>query len=72
MCPLSWAVVISCSAPADQAVYMAKHAGRNAWVGLFATDSSPSASIFPDLIADAPAVLARGDAHMVCNTPQLP
>ena len=65
----SWLEVVEI---ADQALYMAKHAGRNAWVGLFATDSSPSASIFPDLIADAPAVLASGDAHMVCNTPQLP
>lgn len=53
---------------ADQALYMAKHGGRNAWVGLYETETSRPATVFPDLIADAKALLARGEVRLVRNS----
>lgn len=58
----SWLEVVEI---ADQALYMAKHGGRNAWVGLYETATSPPESIFPQLIADAQALLERGEARTV-------
>ena len=65
---LTWLEVIEV---ADQALYMAKHAGRNGWVGLFDTESSPSQGLFHALKTDASAVLARGDVRREHSTNQI-
>ena len=62
---LTWLEVVEV---ADQALYMAKHAGRNGWVGLFDTESSPSQGLFHALMTDASAVLARGDVRTEQHT----
>ncbi len=59
---LSWLEVVEV---ADQALYMAKHGGRNAWVGLYDTESSSPDRLFSELMADAKDLLARGGVRMV-------
>lgn len=54
---------------ADQALYMAKHGGRNAWVGLYETESSLPETVFSQLIADAKAVLSTGEVRSVKSAP---
>ena len=46
---ITWEQVLSVS---DRALYMAKHSGRNAWVGLEATPDTDSDSVLPRLRDD--------------------
>ncbi len=62
---LSWSEVVEL---ADQALYLAKHAGRNAWAALHSTASTRHAGLFACLMQDLPGALAAGEVALVASS----
>ncbi|HJW11114.1 MAG TPA: GGDEF domain-containing protein, partial [Albitalea sp.] len=62
---LSWSQVVELS---DRALYLAKHSGRNAWVGLYATDTTQADGLVERLAqkTERESLLA-GDLRIVSN-----
>ena len=61
---LSWQQVVGL---ADQALYMAKRSGRNAWVGLSATALTPAAADISDLLSSPQANAKAGLLRIESN-----
>jgi diguanylate cyclase (GGDEF)-like protein len=49
---------------ADRALYLAKASGRNAWVGILATEASPRADLLRQLNADLEALVRAGAVEL--------
>ncbi len=61
---LAWSEVVEL---ADQGLYLAKRSGRNAWVGLYATDDVHYEDLFPRLIQQLDKTVADGEARLMTN-----
>jgi diguanylate cyclase (GGDEF)-like protein len=59
---LSWSQVVEL---ADQCLYMAKRAGRDAWVGMHASGALQPAGFFEHLMADLERAVRTGDVQLV-------
>jgi diguanylate cyclase (GGDEF)-like protein len=66
---LSWSQVVEL---ADQALYIAKKSGRNAWAALYATDRTRQENLFARLLHDLPSSLEEGEVELVSNLPGPP
>lgn len=60
---LKWPQVVEI---ADHALYMAKHEGRNTWVGLTCDAQADGQDLFARLIQNLPLALRQGLLHKVC------
>ncbi len=61
---LAWADVVEL---ADQALYVVKRSGRNAWAGIYSTDQTHYEDLVPRLIHQLDDSLASGQARMVTS-----
>jgi predicted signal transduction protein with EAL and GGDEF domain len=61
---LNWEQVL---VVADQALYAAKHTTRNAWVGIFDTEKTPSNNLFQSILNDPQTVLDAGEIDVVSS-----
>lgn len=62
---LSWSEVVEL---ADQALYLAKKAGRNAWAALYSSASTPHAGLFSHLMQDLDGALAAGEVLLLSSS----
>jgi diguanylate cyclase (GGDEF)-like protein len=61
---IGWQEVVSL---VDMALYAAKRAGRDAWVGMIATDKTSAPTLVPALKAGAAGVVSRGEIELSTN-----
>ncbi|MES2902532.1 MAG: sensor domain-containing diguanylate cyclase [Pseudomonadota bacterium] len=61
---LPWSEVVEL---ADQALYLVKRSGRNAWAAIYSTPESGLGELFPRLIHRLDESLASGQARLVTN-----
>ena len=61
---ISWSQVVEL---ADQGLYIAKRRGRNAWVGLFATERTPPEAAFERLKQDPEEAARTGELRLATN-----
>ena len=61
---LSWSEVVEL---ADQALYLAKNGGRNAWAALYSTAAIRQEGLFAWLMQDVQAALASGEVVLVSS-----
>ena len=61
---LSWSEVVEL---ADQALYLAKHGGRDAWAALYATAATRHEGLFARLLNDLQGALAAGEVLLVSS-----
>ncbi|MFL6709650.1 MAG: diguanylate cyclase [Massilia sp.] len=64
---LSWSEVVEL---ADQALYLAKHGGRNAWAALYSNPATPHDGLFAHLMQDLDGALAAGEVTLITNAEQ--
>ena len=65
--PITWRQVIGI---ADLALYAAKNAGRNCWVGVYSTELAQANDIIRELHGDMQACLDRGLIHVTTSVAQ--
>jgi diguanylate cyclase (GGDEF)-like protein len=63
---LTWEQVVGV---ADRAMYCAKQSGRNAWVGLMATPTTPATGLLRAVQEDLAALVARGELMVASSLP---
>jgi diguanylate cyclase (GGDEF)-like protein len=61
---LSWSEVVEL---ADQALYLAKHGGRNAWAAIYSTATTPHAGLFSHLMNDLEGAMTQGEVMLVSS-----
>ena len=66
---LSWSEVVEL---ADQALYLAKNGGRNAWAALYATPATRHEGLFAHLMNDLEGALAAGEVLLVSSMAAAP
>ncbi|UGQ46860.1 sensor domain-containing diguanylate cyclase [Massilia endophytica] len=64
---LNWSQVVGL---ADQALYVAKHSGRNGWAGLYATQATPQGDLYDHLVTDLKQAVERGEVKVVTSITQ--
>jgi hypothetical protein len=61
---LSWSEVVEL---ADQALYLAKNGGRNAWAALYSTATTRHEGLFSYLMQDLQGALDEGEVMLVSS-----
>ena len=61
---MSWSHVVEL---ADQALYIAKHSGRNAWIGLYGTEQADPESLVRHLAHGAAFGIETGRLKKISN-----
>jgi len=64
---LNWSQVVEL---ADQALYIAKHSGRNGWTALYATENTPQGDLFDHLVTDLRYAIERGEVKVITSLTQ--
>ena len=61
---LTWSQVVEL---ADQSLYLAKRAGRNAWAALYSGDAARADGLFPRLMQELDQALANGEVRLLTS-----